>query len=159
MTEPERVTFLVPGEPVPQGSSRAVTNQRTGMTTIISDNPRLRAWRREVRGVAKLYLTAPRGYPLSGPVELFLTFRVKAPQALRPAKRHIVEPHVLPDLDKLVRAIGDALSKDHGEPGVAYKDDGQITRIRAEKVYAVEDRDMGVIVTVGPSRRAPLVKP
>lgn len=157
IAEPERVTFLVPGEPIPQGSSRAVTNPRTGLTTIISDNPRLRGWRREVRRVAKFYLTESRGYPLAGPVELHLLFRMPAPKALSRAKRHTTEPAKLPDVDKLTRAVFDALSKDRATPGVGYTDDGQVTRVRAEKVYAVEDGEMGVIVTIGPSRKAPLL--
>lgn len=155
--EPQRVTFAVRGaEPIPQGSGRVITNQRTQMSQIISDNPRLRAWRRRIRHEAQFHLTEGRGYPLYGPVELHLRFYLKAPLRVSRAKRHIVEPAVYPDLDKLTRAVFDALSKDHGTPGIAYKDDGQVTRVKAEKVYAVEESQMGVIITVGPSRRAPI---
>jgi Holliday junction resolvase RusA-like endonuclease len=39
-------------------------------------------------------------------------------------------PTVPPDLDKLIRAVLDGLT------GVAYKDDGQVVRISAVKIYA-----------------------
>jgi Holliday junction resolvase RusA-like endonuclease len=39
-------------------------------------------------------------------------------------------PTVPPDLDKLIRAVLDGLT------GVAYKDDGQVVRITAVKIYA-----------------------
>jgi Holliday junction resolvase RusA-like endonuclease len=38
-------------------------------------------------------------------------------------------PTVPPDLDKLIRAVLDGLT------GVAYKDDGQVVKITAVKIY------------------------
>jgi Holliday junction resolvase RusA-like endonuclease len=46
---------------------------------------------------------------------------------------------VAPDLDKLVRAVLDALT------AVAYRDDGQVTRITATKEYGTP----GLSVSVG----------
>jgi len=39
------------------------------------------------------------------------------------------EPTVPPDLDKLIRAVLDGLT------AIAYKDDAQVTEIRAVKIY------------------------
>lgn len=46
------------------------------------------------------------------------------------------------DLDKLCRALGDALT------GIAYDDDDQVVNLYASKRYCTEDEDPGAIVTI-----------
>lgn len=46
------------------------------------------------------------------------------------------------DLDKLIRAVGDALT------GVCYVDDRQITRIYAEKRNTDQNNPAGVVITL-----------
>ena len=48
---------------------------------------------------------------------------------LRPKTVTRPEPSVAPDLDKLIRGVLDALT------AVVYRDDSQVTRITAQKVY------------------------
>lgn len=49
-----------------------------------------------------------------------------------------------PDMDKLVRAIGDALT----ESGVVWSDDAQVVQLIARKRYAGFERDAGVVVAI-----------
>ena len=53
------------------------------------------------------------------------------------------EPAKRPDLDKLVRAVKDALTK------VLWHDDGQVVEILARKFYAQPGAPVGVSVLVG----------
>ena len=118
------IAFRVHGTPTPQGSKRAfITNGRAIITDV---NPStLRTWRDDVKHAA---LDAMNGHPpLSGPLELLVTFVL-----IKPASVKRVWPHVRPDLDKLLRSTGDALTT----AGV-YGDDSQLVKITAQKVYGV----------------------
>jgi Holliday junction resolvase RusA-like endonuclease len=64
--------------------------------------------------------------PLDEPVELIVNFYMSKPVSV---KRSL--PSVAPDLDKLIRSVGDALAI----AGV-YADDSRIVRISARKLYA-----------------------
>ena len=133
-----RITHLscyVTGRPVPQGSMKAFARiDRSGLarSAVTSDNPSLRSWRHAV-GYAVKQLRPPLS---SDPVELGLVFYLPIPRR-RPAIAHTRKP----DLDKLIRAICDALS------GIAYVDDRQIVTIRASKLYAA-DVQAGVQITL-----------
>lgn len=118
------VAFRVHGTPAPQGSKRAfITNGRAIVTDV---NPaQLKTWREDVKHAA---LDAMNGrLPLVGPLELLVTFVLAKPKSV---KR--VWPHVRPDLDKLLRSAGDALTS----AGV-YGDDSQLVKITAQKVYGI----------------------
>ena len=103
---PVVIAFEVPGEPQPQGSSKAFKHRHTGRVMVTSDNARLRPWRDAVCWHARQALL---GGPLAGPVQVELEFRFARPaghfgkRGLRPAapREHMVRP----DLDKLVRAV------------------------------------------------------
>ena len=62
---------------------------------------------------------------LDGPIFLCATFWMKRPKARKTEFFHTVRP----DLDKLFRAVGDALQ------GIVYEDDKQISQIDSAKVY------------------------
>lgn len=135
-----RITFLVRGLPVPQGSARGF---RAGNHVIItSDNRSLSQWRRLVSDVAQNH--APEAL-WGGPVAVRLQFRLPIPKS-RPTTRgrgkdkHRVKvyPDRKPDLDKLARAALDSLTN------VILKDDAQVIRLTASKEYGVP----GVSVTV-----------
>jgi Holliday junction resolvase RusA-like endonuclease len=127
------VVFEVPGEPQPQGSTKAFKHRHTGVVMVTSDNARLRPWRDAVCWHAR-QAVAGRG-PLVGPVRVVLDFRFTRPRGhfgkrgLRPAapKEHVVRP----DVDKVARAALDAL----GEAGV-WRDDNQVVLLQARKRYA-----------------------
>ena len=116
------VTFFVAGVPVPQGS---MTGRVQGKRAVIyaSNEKKLRPWREAVTRMARAsWLDRPQ---IEGPVQIGLVFVFERPVSV---KRRL--PSVFPDLDKLVRAIGDGVT----EAGI-WKDDGQVIRIVAEKVY------------------------
>lgn len=126
------MTFFVAGEPIPQGSLR-----RRGRW-LTSDNPRLATWRRTVALVS--YQVRRQRVALAGPVRLQVAFVLPRPR-LVPAHR-LDRPCVKPDLDKLLRAVGDALT------GVLLQDDGQIVALAATKHYADELTPVGATITV-----------
>lgn len=110
--------ILVAGVPIPQGSMRHVGNG-----VIISSNPKLKKWRAQIaKEVVAIY-----GEPeITEPVSISVIFNLPKPKSV---KRQ--EPTVPPDLDKLQRAVGDALSID-----CKYlKDDSVITEWHAYKRY------------------------
>lgn len=121
--------FVVPGQPIPQGSMRHVGGGR-----IVSKNPKLKKWRERVAKVITDQVGSP-GY--LEPVSVTVLFQLQKPES---AKRDY--PTVPPDLDKLQRAIGDALSIDSGY----LKDDAQIVEWHATKQYGVPS----VIIRVVP---------
>ncbi|MGF3055648.1 RusA family crossover junction endodeoxyribonuclease [Microbacterium sp. YY-01] len=117
-----KVSFFVPGIPVPQGS---MTGRVQGKRAVIyaSNEKKLRPWREAVTRMARAsWLDRTQ---LEGPVRLDAVFVFARPATV---KRRL--PSVFPDLDKLVRAVGDGVT----EAGI-WKDDGQVIRIVAEKVY------------------------
>ena len=116
------LAFTVDGIPAPQGSK----NQFGGEA-----NPRTRPWRAAVAAEAA---RATGSQPLlDGPLAITVTFTFPRPKAhyrkagLKPDAP--IYHATRPDTDKLVRAIGNALT------GVAIRDDSQLAVVRACKVY------------------------
>jgi Holliday junction resolvase RusA-like endonuclease len=126
--------FFVAGLPAPQGSKSAVVIK--GRAVIIDDNSKsLRAWRKSVAAAAEVALGY--GAPPLGPVKLSLGFVLpRGVTVTRPA------PSVRPDLDKLVRAVMDAVTASG-----AWGDDAQVVELHCSKVYGAAP---GVHVLVEP---------
>ena len=121
-------TFVVLGLPVPQGSMRHVGGGR-----IVSKSPALKEWRSKVADIIRQQVGEP-AYPNA--VRVNVIFNINKPKTV---KRDL--PTVPPDLDKLQRAIGDAISID-----VKYLlDDSQIVEWTARKIYG---SPAGVIIQV-----------
>lgn len=118
------VTFFVAGVPIPQGSKTGFSPKGTNRVTMTDANAKkLKPWRKEVTRVARAsWLDRAQ---LLGAVRLDVVFVFERPASV---KRRF--PSIAPDLDKLVRAIGDGIT----DAGV-WKDDGQVIRIVTEKVY------------------------
>ena len=110
--------FSVAGLPIPQGSLKMMN----GNIVHVKDKE-LRAWRTDVGNTAKncgiKLIEKDRGAIIN------LMFCMPKPSSV---KRSI--PSTRPDLDKLVRAVLDALT------GIAYVDDGQVVEITASKIYS-----------------------
>lgn len=126
------LSYEVYGQPQPQGSARSFVT-RGGRAVVTSDNSQLRPWRDTVTWAARDALNKHPGrssFPWTEPVELTLRFWVHRPASAR--KTVDVYPTSPPDLDKLVRAVGDSLVN----AGVL-KDDAQICDIVTRKRYAV----------------------
>lgn len=118
--------FDVPGQPAPQGSKNPWGSE---------DNPRTRPWRHAVTAAAAARLN---GAPLlTGPIRVDAHFYFPRPKSHYRTGRHSsqLRPDApkyhasSPDLDKLARAIGDALA------GVAFRDDRQIAAWGLSKTY------------------------
>lgn len=123
-----RIEFWCSSIPQPQGSSRAMVIG--GRARVFSDNPKLKGFRKEVAQAAAIAIAeAQMAAPAFGKhtaVRLTVEFVVAPPKTLPKTRRY---PVVRPDLDKLLRSIGDALT------GVMYHDDSQVVTILAQKRY------------------------
>ena len=119
--------LVVSGVPVPQGSLKHIGRGRL----IPSNEKKLKAWREAIAEVAREFVT-DGGIDL--PVVVTAVFTIPRPPTV---KRLAVT--VPPDLDKLQRAVGDALSINAG----LIKDDAQIIEWHARKEYG--DRGGAVI--------------
>ena len=128
------ITFDVLGRPAPQGSKKSIGNNR-----FIESSKFLPAWRHAVRDAAEHAVTVTGWARVSGPVELEVMFYLDRPSSVSTVKRPY--PTVPPDLDKLIRGVGDSLT------GVVYDDDSQVIRTLAWKVYA-DAREPGAFVRV-----------
>ena len=119
------LAFSVPGKPISQGS---MAHNRAG---ILYQKPEVVRWREKVQQVALIHARqAGLDLPLDEPVYVAATFYMP-----RPKHPKFEVPAVQPDLDKLQRAIGDALAPKHGQR--VLQDDSRIVRwINPEKVYA-----------------------
>jgi crossover junction endodeoxyribonuclease RusA len=112
------IEFTLEGvKPVPQGSMRHIGNGRM----IHNKAAELAIFRTAIALVAKRHFPTP----LENSIAIEIEFGLQKPRTVKRA-----EPTVPPDLDKLVRAVLDALT------GVAYVDDSQVTSLKASKFYA-----------------------
>ena len=137
----ESFSFFVPGEPITEGSTRAFAS---GQRVVVThDRGReLDQWRIKVAHAAERAARKAGWEPrYDGPVEVATAFLLPRPKS---AKGRVF-PHVKPDLDKLQRAVGDALAP-YKRPGVL-RDDSRIVAWRASKDYA-DGYKPGVLVYV-----------
>jgi len=125
------------GEPAPQGSKTArVVN---GHVVMWESSKKLPGWRESVHMACKV-ASLEHQVPILGPVELHVVFHMPRPKSV--SRKY---PNTMPDLDKLLRSIGDSLQSS----GVL-SNDGQIVTIVATKVYAETPADNGVEIEVLP---------
>ena len=114
------VSLSVTGNPASQGS-HAIMNGRI----VQVNSSKHKAWRKAI--VQEAIATLPDDWqPIDEPCELIVNFYMPKPASV---KRSL--PTVSPDLDKLIRAVGDSLT----DSGVV-TDDSRIVRISARKLYA-----------------------
>jgi Holliday junction resolvase RusA-like endonuclease len=106
----------------------------TKQIVTVHQSKGLKAWERAVKKAAKK--AHKDGKPSKSPFQLSCKFMLPKPKT---SKR--VFPTVRPDLDKLVRAIADALT------GVFWDDDSQVTGLSAAKFYVAPGEE-GVAVSV-----------
>lgn len=120
------IEFTVHGIPAPQGSKTAWGTEA---------NPNTRPWRAAV--AAQAAETMGETPLLEGALELSVQFVFPRPKSHYGTGRNAgvlkdaapVFHATKPDCDKLVRAIGDALT------GTLCRDDSQFSQVHAEKVY------------------------
>ena len=149
-------SFRVLGNPVPQGSMRAFLVKGRPILTSTSKN--LKEWRNLIAYQANSYLTESVGwgpssdrlvgfYPYLYPVTVSAKFYFARP------KSHLKKSGGLtksapkfkqskPDVDKLARAVLDALT------GVFFEDDSQVVLLKVAKEYAEPGVGPGVEISI-----------
>lgn len=126
------VSFHAPGVPAPQGSK---VRTRFGMREA---STRVKPWRDVVTRAAAIAADAAGLLgPLSPPYAVDLWFYIPKPRTTRAT--HPVAP-AIGDLDKIVRACGDALTASG-----LIRDDRFIIRLTAEKAWAGADGPGAII--------------
>ena len=126
--------FTAFGTPRPQGSKRYVGN---GRFIEASD---VKPWRLAIaRAVEATFIATEDDSQFTEPVVVYATFFLPKPKSV---KRLL--PSVAPDLDKLCRGLGDALSV---EQPAALADDSLIVEWHAKKRYAQPGKE-GVRVEI-----------
>lgn len=140
------VSFEVLGIPAPQGSTRAFVVGNRAVTTN-KGSPKHMAWRDSVAAAAQRAAEERVDWsgPLDEPLTLTVTFRFPMPASRSKADRAAGECPKLsaPDLDKLVRSVGDAL-----QAGGLIRDDSRIVQLDARKIEVVGWT--GAIITLRP---------
>jgi crossover junction endodeoxyribonuclease RusA len=130
--EREPIRLTVYGDPAPQGSKRIFKGR-----LVEASSEKLKRWRKSVTDTCLAHMEETGWRPFMGPVQLRITFYMHRGKTV---KREM--PIVPPDLDKLVRGVGDALT--YGE---AWGDDSQVVSLVVEKVYA-DDRPPGAEIEI-----------
>jgi crossover junction endodeoxyribonuclease RusA len=139
------LAFRVYGTAQPMGSKRAFVPSGWTRPIVTDSNRSLKSWQvlvREAANTALQQLPASERALLLDGVKLTIACCLPRPASL--PKR--VCTHIkAPDLDKLCRALGDALT------GLAYRDDAQVVDLVASKWYARPGEVPHVDLRVEPS--------
>ena len=138
------VTFFVEGLPASQGSKNA-TVTRYGKAAMWNADKKLRPWRDQITIAARVATRARRA-TTGAAVALTLTFRFPRPARHYGTGRNADRLRdtaptfhtIKPDLDKLTRAVLDALTN------VIYDDDSQVVELDVRKAWATDDLGPGV---------------
>lgn len=135
----QELYFTALGTPRPQGSKRYVGN---GRFVEASD---VKPWRKAIaEAVRRAYVATGDDSQFTEPVVVWATFYLPRPKSVK--REH---PSVAPDLDKLQRALGDALSVDID----CLADDALIIKWHSTKVYA-DLHEPGVKVAIKTAKLA-----
>lgn len=127
------IVLDVVGRPTPQGSKQIFRGR-----LVEAQSVNLKKWRAAIEAACQPY--ASENIHL-GPIRLEVDFYMERPKSVRQSDRAL--PIVAPDLDKLVRAVGDGV----GQSGFIWGDDSQIVEIVARKFYA-DDRPTGAVIKI-----------
>jgi len=129
------------GMPRPQGSMTPMLAKGSSNRIFLKAPSTTMEWRAIVTGAATKAMKKKKWRTHDGPIILGLVFTFARPKSMPKWQREHVEKFNGADLDKLCRAIGDAL----GDAGV-YTDDRQIQRIVAEKRFG-DTQGAHIVVT------------
>jgi crossover junction endodeoxyribonuclease RusA len=131
-------TFTVYGVPAPQGSIKAFVTKRSRRVILTSDCKKLKPWRQEISGTA---LAAMNGCPPAAKevgVGVYVDFFFDRPKSV---SKKWPDKTTKPDVDKLLRALFDALT------GIAFVDDSQVVRGGYSKQFGSPARAVIRVVT------------
>lgn len=139
------ISFVVYGRQIPQGSAKAIRAKGQQRAFVVPSNEReLRSWRADIASAAADAMAGQP--PIAGrPVQVIIEFMLLRPSGHlrtdgtpRPGAPRSVAKR--PDIDKLCRAVLDGIT------GVVIHDDGQVSTLRAVKMYA--DKTVATYVAV-----------
>jgi len=137
MSTTTAVAFTVLGIAAPKGSAKGFPIRRKDGTVgvvVTSDNRNVKGWETMVRSAAQQQCG---GVFFEGPVQIAIVFWLPRPASLpRRVTHHLKKP----DLDKLGRAVKDALK------GILWHDDSQVIGLVARKGYAVDQPRAYIVV-------------
>ena len=133
----ERITFIVPGEPVAKGRPRATT---------INGDARMYTPKKTANYEALVALAAQQAgcVPFQGPVKLTIAAYWSCPKSQqrkrdpRPQQWKVTKP----DGDNLMKSIADGLI------GIAYQDDSQAAEVTVRKYVAAQGEPARCEVTI-----------
>jgi Holliday junction resolvase RusA-like endonuclease len=136
------LSFQVIGHPEPAGSKRAFQHPKTGRIVVTDAAKKSRPWKQEIAGAADVQMGLAGLGLFDGPLVVELLFVLARPKGHYGTGRNSrlvkssapVFPATRPDVDKLSRAVLDALT------GTVYRDDAQIVVKVARKVYGLPER-------------------
>lgn len=135
------LSLSVIGTPYPQGSKRLVQGR------MVEASHQVRPWRTKIAAAARAELadTLMPAFPAGEPVAMRLAFHMPRPKAhYRPnGELRDTAPtwnDKRPDVDKLMRAVCDALT------GIWWADDSQIVHATVAKRYVSAGVDAGITV-------------
>lgn len=118
-----KIQFSVHGEASGKGSLISGVGKKTGRVYSHSPKSTIR-WEARVAQEAQEAMKGEASL-MEGPLAVIIRFRLPKPKS---AKKNSL-PDKRPDLDKLIRAVLDGMSK------IVYKDDGQVTDLSVAKRY------------------------
>ena len=122
--------FLIYGKPEPKGSMRGFAKKvGTQYRGIVTHTDQSKKWERHIRENID-YI----GEVFDGPLDVYLFFTFQRPKTVTRDRMS-----VKPDIDKLARAVLDALT------GLVIKDDSRIVSLSARKEYDLHE---GVYIRV-----------
>lgn len=137
------LAFFVAGRAIPQGSKSLMTAKSGRAYMRDASSTELRPWRSSITKTAMAHIQKTGWMPPQH-VHVDLLFRFNRPAAA--ANRPY--PNVKPDIDKLVRAVFDALTK-----AGAVIDDATIVSHYAAKEYADPGQPIGVAIVLTDATR------
>jgi Holliday junction resolvase RusA-like endonuclease len=137
----ETIAFTVLGEPTPEGSTRAYYIKSLDRTGTTHQNKKgLQAWRNRIATEAQRALEDREWKcDTTSAYRVSVEFSLSRPPSVPCHKR--MHPTVKPDIDKLVRAINDALT------GILFVDDCQVIYMTMSTEYG-DERRAGAYITV-----------
>ena len=133
------VEFKVMGEPIPQGSMRAFIS-KSGRPIITNSNRNLKEWRQRIATEAQA--RRPPHWDMDNAMLINVDFFMPRPKSL---SKKVTEDVKRPDIDKLIRAVLDALT------GIFYSDDSQVVHLFASKKYVERFGTPGVTIRIVPN--------
>lgn len=131
---------FVAGKPAPQGSKKALHHKQSGKIVTMESSKAVKPWRESIRHA----LLDDQGLPratFTGAVLIELRFVMPRPAST--PKRSTPPAVKRPDIDKLARAVLDAVSS----AGV-WHDDSQVTQMSAMKRLADLEETPGLHITI-----------